>query len=124
MSQQQKYVINLDTRFSFLELIDIPKLINSCEEKWYNQTLTKVNDCVVRLGVFKEGEFHWHKHDNEDEFFLVLQGRLIIELENDSVTLEPHQGYTIPKGIVHRPKVLESTAVVMVEGANVKPIGD
>jgi mannose-6-phosphate isomerase-like protein (cupin superfamily) len=124
MSEQQKYVINLDTKFSFLELIDIPKLVNACEEKWYNQTLTKVNDCVVRLGVFKEGEFHWHKHDNEDEFFLVLQGKLIIELEKDSVALEPQQGYTIPKGIIHRPKVQEPTVVVMVEGANVKPIGD
>lgn len=124
MSEQQKYVIYQDIKYSFLELIDIPKLIEDCPEKWYNQTLTRVNDCVVRLGVFKEGEFHWHKHDLEDEFFLVLQGKLIVELKNDSVILEPHQGYTVPRGTIHRPKVLEPTAILMVESSGVKPIGD
>lgn len=124
MDEKQKYVINLDSKFGFLELVDIPALINECRETWFNQTLCHVNDCVVRLGIFKEGEFHWHKHDKEDEFFMVLEGRLIIETENESVTLEKHQGFTVPKGIIHRPRVLEAAAVIMVEGDSVKPVGD
>jgi mannose-6-phosphate isomerase-like protein (cupin superfamily) len=82
-----------------------------------------VNDSVVRLGVV-QGEFHWHKHDEEDEFFFVLQGKLLIDLENKTITLEPHQGYTIPKGVVHRTRAPQRTAVLMVERSSVKPTGD
>jgi mannose-6-phosphate isomerase-like protein (cupin superfamily) len=82
-----------------------------------------VNDCVVRLGVM-QGEFHWHKHDEEDEFFFVLQGRFLIDLEDETVTLKPHQGYTIPRGTVHRTKAPERTAVLMIERSSVKPTGD
>jgi mannose-6-phosphate isomerase-like protein (cupin superfamily) len=78
----------------------------------------------VRLGVFTEGEFPFHKHEEEDEFFFVLQGRLTIELENDSVHLEVHQGYTVPKGTIHRPKVSMPTAVLMMEGKGINPTGD
>ena len=73
MGDTQKYNINLDAKFDFLELIDVPTLIAETKEQWYNQTLCRVNDSVVRLGVM-QGEFHWHKHDKEDEFFFVLQG--------------------------------------------------
>ena len=101
MDRQYNYNINLDAKFGFLELIDVPRLIAACKEQWFNQTLCQVNDCVVRLGVM-QGEFHWHKHDEEDEFFFVLQGRFLIDLENETITLEPHQGYTIPRGVLHR----------------------
>jgi mannose-6-phosphate isomerase-like protein (cupin superfamily) len=115
--------IKLDNRFGFLELIDVPVLIAACKELWYNQTLCQVNDCVVRLGVM-QGEFHWHRHDQEDEFFFVLQGRLLIELENETITLEPHQGYTIPRGVMHRTRAPERSAILMVEGSGVTPTGD
>jgi mannose-6-phosphate isomerase-like protein (cupin superfamily) len=124
MSEDQKYIIHMASGFGFLELIDVPKLVASCKEKWYNQTLCKVNDSLVRLGVFNEGEFHWHKHDKEDEFFFVLKGQLFIEFEDETVKLEPHQGITVPKGIMHRPYVKEPTAVLMVEGDSVTPTGD
>ena len=88
-----------------------------------NQTLCRVNDCVVRLGVMP-GEFHWHKHDNEDEFFLELQSRFLINLGNETVTLNPHQAYTVPRGERHRPRAPERTAVLMVEGKSVQPAGD
>jgi mannose-6-phosphate isomerase-like protein (cupin superfamily) len=114
----------MDTKFDFLELIDVPSLIDSCTEKWFNQTLCKVNDSIIRLGVFNEGEFHWHKHDNEDEFFMVLRGKLYIELGNETVELSPHQGITIPKGVMHRPYVTVPTAVLMVEMDGVTPVGD
>ena len=120
----EKYQIHMEPSFDFLKLIDVPSLITACKEKWYNQTLCRVNDHLVRLGVFNEGEFHWHKHDNDDEFFFVLQGELFIELENETVALKPHHGITVPKGILHRPFVKEPTAVLMVESDSVKPTGD
>jgi mannose-6-phosphate isomerase-like protein (cupin superfamily) len=121
--EKQPYNINLDVKFGFLQLIDVPKLVEACTEQWFNQTLCQVNDCIVRLGVL-HGEFHWHKHDAEDEFFFVLQGRLLIDLEGQAVALEPHQGYTVPKGVVHRTRAPERTVVLMIERASVKPTGD
>jgi mannose-6-phosphate isomerase-like protein (cupin superfamily) len=123
MNDQQDYNINLDIKFGSLELIDIPSLIDATKERWSNQTLIKVNDSVVRLGVL-HGEFHWHKHDREDEFFFVLSGRLMVDLEGETVALSPHQGFMVPKGVVHRTRAPERTAVLMVEQAWVKPTGD
>jgi mannose-6-phosphate isomerase-like protein (cupin superfamily) len=121
--EKQPYNINLDVKFGFLQLIDVPKLVEACTEQWFNQTLCQVNDCVVRLGVL-HGEFHWHKHDAEDEFFFVLQGRLLVDLQGHAVALETHQGYTVPKGVVHRTRAPERTVVLMIERASVKPTGD
>ncbi len=124
MSAQDKYSINLDVKFGFLQLIDVPSLVAACKEQWYNQTLCQVNDCVIRLGVM-QGEFHWHKHDEEDEFFFVLQGKFLIDLEgNQTITLEPHQGYAIPRGVLHRTRAPERSAILMVEKSSVKPTGN
>ena len=117
------YDIHLDDKFGSLELIDIPGEI-AAHEPWFNQTLTTVNDSVVRLGII-EGDFHWHKHDVEDEFFLVLEGQLLIDLEDrETVTLNPHQGYTVPRGVMHRTRAPMRTAILMVEPAGVAPTGD
>ena len=123
MKSEEPYSINLDTRFGPLELVDIQKLVNAVTDPWYNQTLCRVNDCVVRLGVV-QGEFHWHKHDKEDEFFYVVEGRFIIDLEDQTVELLPKQGFTVPKGVIHRPRVPEKTVILMIEGAGVVPTGD
>ena len=117
------YDIHLDDKFGSLELIDIPGEI-AAHEPWFNQTLTTVNDSVVRLGVL-DGDFHWHKHDVEDEFFLVLSGQLQIDIEDaDTVVLEPHQAFTVPAGVVHRTRAPVRTAILMVEPAGVIPTGD
>ena len=117
------YDIHLDDKFGHLALIDVDAEA-AAHEPWFNQTLTSVNDSVVRLGVI-EGDFHWHKHEDEDEFFLVLEGRLLIDLEDrDTVTLDPHQGYTVPRGVMHRTRAPVRTAIVMVEPATVAPTGD
>jgi mannose-6-phosphate isomerase-like protein (cupin superfamily) len=119
----QDYDIRLDDKYGSLTLIDIPAEL-AAHEPWFNQTLTTVNDAVVRLGIL-EGEFHWHKHDDQDEFFLVLDGELLIDLEDrETVALRRHQGYTVPRGVVHRTRAPERTAVVMVEAAGVAPTGD
>ena len=107
-----------------LRLIDIQSLVDQCTDKWYNQTLCQVNDSVVRLGIL-QGEYHWHKHDKEDEFFFTLEGKLIIDLEGDkSVELYPQQGYVVPKGVVHRTRAPEKTVVLMIETAGIIPTGD
>lgn len=117
------YDINLDDKFGTLTHIDLAAE-GAAHEPWFNQTLTTVNDSVIRLGVL-EGEFHWHHHDSEDEFFLVLEGKLLIDLEDrDTVVLEPHQGYTVPRGVRHRTRAPERTVLVMVEPAGVQPTGD
>jgi mannose-6-phosphate isomerase-like protein (cupin superfamily) len=117
------YRFNLDDKYGQLALVDVPAEI-AAHEPWFNQTLTTVNDSVVRLGIL-EGDFHWHKHEAEDEFFLVLEGTLAIDVEGrETVTLGPHQGFTVPRGVHHRPRALERTAVLMVEPATVVPTGD
>ena len=122
MNEQFTYAIDLNPKFGFLELVDVPNLIAACQEQWFNQTLCQVNDCVIRLGVM-QGEFHWHKHEEEDEFFFVLQGKFLIDLEDCTITLEPHQGYTIPRGVVHRTRAPERAAILMVERSSVNPTG-
>ena len=118
-----RYDINLEEKFGQLALIDVAAEA-AAHEPWFNQTLTSVNDAVVRLGVL-EGEFHWHKHDVEDEFFLVLEGELVIELEGaQTVRLHPHQAYTVPRGVVHKTSAPTRTVIVMVEPAGVVPTGD
>ncbi|HZS40302.1 MAG TPA: cupin domain-containing protein [Polyangia bacterium] len=117
------YDIHLDEKFGPLTKIDVAAEA-AAHEPWFNQTLTRVDDAVVRLGVL-EGDFHWHKHDGEDEFFLVLEGRLSIEVEGrETVTLEPHQAFTVPKGVMHCPHAHGRTVVVMIERAGVVPTGD
>jgi mannose-6-phosphate isomerase-like protein (cupin superfamily) len=117
------YDIHTDVKFPPLSLVDAGRLADECTEKWWNQTLTQVNDCVVRLGVF-EGEFHWHKHDREDEFFYVVEGRLHLDLEGRSVELGPRQGFLVPRGVVHRTRAPSRTVVLMIEAATVTPTGD
>jgi mannose-6-phosphate isomerase-like protein (cupin superfamily) len=117
------YDINLNDKYGQLAVIDIAAEAAK-HEPWFNQTLTSVNDAVVRLGVI-EGDFHWHKHDEEDEFFLVLEGELVIEIEgSNTVRLRPHQGYTVPMGVTHKTSAPERTVILMVEPAGVVPTGD
>jgi mannose-6-phosphate isomerase-like protein (cupin superfamily) len=117
------YKIHTNTQFGPLELIDIAGLAAACKEQWFNQTLCRVNDCVVRIGIV-EGEFHWHHHDDEDEFFYVVEGKWIIDLEDRTVELEPGQGFTVPKGVRHKTRAPERTVILMIEGATVTPTGD
>ncbi len=123
MSTQAPYSINLNVRHAPLELIDVQALVATCQDSWYNQTLCQVNDCLVRLGVM-QGEFHWHKHDKEDEFFYVVEGQFVIELEGRTMELMPQQGFMVPKGVMHRTRAPERTVILMIEGAGVVPTGD
>ncbi len=116
------YATHLDVLFRHLEVIDLQALVDACTDPWYNQTLCEVNDSVVRLGVM-EGEYHWHQHDAEDEFFYVVEGRFLIDLEGRTVDLGPRQGFVVPKGVMHRPRAPERSIVLMIETKRVVPTG-
>jgi mannose-6-phosphate isomerase-like protein (cupin superfamily) len=121
--QAYPYVTHLNVQFSPLERIDLPALVRACTDQWYNQTLCRVNESVVRLGVV-QGEYHWHKHDEDDEFFYVVEGRFWIDLPDRVVELGPGQGVVVPKGTMHRPRAPERTVILMVETAAIVPTGD
>jgi mannose-6-phosphate isomerase-like protein (cupin superfamily) len=117
------YATHLNILYPSLELIDVQALVDSCADRWYNQTLCKVNDSVVRLGVM-QGEYHWHSHSDLDEFFYVIDGHFLIDLEDRIVDLAPRQGFVVPKGVVHRTRAPERAVILMVEGAGIVPTGD
>jgi mannose-6-phosphate isomerase-like protein (cupin superfamily) len=117
------YATHLNIRYGPLEVVDAPALIANCTDRWYNQTLCQVNDSVVRLGVV-QGEYRWHKHEKDDEFFFVIEGRFIIDLEGRSVELTPKQGFVVPRGVLHRTRAPERTVILMVENAGIVPTGD
>ena len=122
--EKYPYVNHMNILHDSLERIDIQSLVEKCTDKWYNQTLCRVNDSVVRLGIL-HGEYHWHKHDEEDEFFFTLEGKLIVDVEGaESVELNPQQGYVVPKGIVHKTRAPGKTIVLMVETAGIIPTGN
>ena len=121
---EYNYTTLLDVKFDHFEKIDVNEIVKSVTDKWWNQTLTKVNDSVVRMGIV-EGEYHWHKHDNDDEFFFCLSGQFLIDLEDDqTIELNPGQGVTISRGVMHRPRAPKKTVLLMVETSAIIPTGD
>jgi mannose-6-phosphate isomerase-like protein (cupin superfamily) len=117
------YETRLNILHGPLEIIDINAIEDARKYKWFNQTLCKVNDSVVRVAMI-EGEYHWHKHDNDDEFFFVVDGLLIIDLEGRVVELAPGEGFVVPRGVVHRTRAPKRTVILMVENAGIIPTGN
>ena len=117
------YATFLDIKFPPLAVVDVPAVVGAVRDTWFNQTLCKVNDSVVRLGVV-QGEYHWHQHDDLDEFLHVVEGRFLIDLEDRTVELGPRQGFVVPRGVRHRPRAPERTVILMVEGEGIVPTGD
>jgi mannose-6-phosphate isomerase-like protein (cupin superfamily) len=123
------YETRLNILYPPLQVIDEKALADACTFKWYNQTLCQVNESVVRMAVI-EGEYHWHKHDDDDEFFYVIEGQLLIDLEDRApedprtISLEPRQGAVIPRGVVHRTRAPRRTVILMVENKGIIPTGN
>lgn len=117
------YETRLNILHKPLELIDEKALADACEFKWFNQTLCKVNESVVRVAII-EGEYHWHKHNEDDEFFYVVEGKLLIDLEGRIVELSPRQGFVVPRGVLHRTRAPQRTVILMVENAGIVPTGN
>ena len=122
-TSEHTYVTRLNVQYKPLEVVEERELSDACQHAWYNQTLCAVNDSVVRLGVV-QGEYHWHKHDSDDEFFYVVEGRLHIDLEDRVISLAPRQGVVIPKGVLHRTRSPQRTVMLMVETKGIVPTGD
>ena len=122
-NHEDRYSISTEVEFGPLQMIDIPKIIKKSKKDWQNFSLCEVNDCVVRLGVI-HGEFHWHKHDHEDEFFYVVDGQLLIDIDDKVHDLGPGQGFMVPKGVLHRTRAPQRTAILMFEGKTVTATGD
>ena len=121
--QDYPYTTRLDIRFAPLEVIDVQAVADEVTDQWFNQTLCKVNDSVVRMGLM-QGEYHWHKHDDLDEFFYVIDGLFVIDLEDMTISLKLRQGFVVPKGVMHRTRAPEKTMILMVEGEAIVPTGD
>ncbi len=117
------YETRLNILYKPLELIDVRSVPGANEHKWFNQTLCKVNDSVVRMAAI-EGEYHWHKHDEDDEFFYVVDGELLIDLDDRTVGLKPGHGFVVPKKVVHRTRAPKRTTILMVENAGIIPTGN
>ena len=117
------YATFLDIKFPPLAVVDVPAVVGAVRDTWFNQTLCKVNDSVLRLGVI-QGEYHWHKHDHDDELYFVLEGRFFVDLEDRSVELDRWQGFTVPRGVVHRTRAPERAVILMMETASIVPTGD
>ena len=133
MSTEFPYITILNTKYKPLELIEEKLTADAAPRPWYNETLCNVNDSVVRLGVV-QGDYHWHKHQHEDEFFYVVEGCLHIDLidpadpatsQNNprTITLNPRQGVVIPKDVLHRPRAPQRTVMLMVETDTIRPTG-
>src|ERR1700722_15043035 len=122
-TQTYPYETRLDVLCKPLQVIDEKALTDAATHKWFNQTLCQVNESVVRVGAI-QGEYHWHKHDNDDEFFYVVEGELLIDLEDKTVALQPRQGFVVPKGVTHRTRANERTIILMVENAGIIPTGN
>lgn len=121
--QQHDYKFQMDMKYDYLEKIKVSEIVESCSDKWFNQTLCKVNSSVLRLGIF-EGEFHMHKHDDDDEVFFVLSGSIVLETENGNFQLGENEGICVPKGVMHRPIAEKRAIVLMIENDGIKPVGD
>lgn len=121
------YETRLNILHGPLELIDIHAVPGASDFKWFNQTLCKVNDSVVRMAAI-EGEYHWHRHNDDDEFFFVVDGELLIDiedgLESRTVALKPGQGIVVTKKVTHRTRAPRHTTILMVENAGIIPTGN
>jgi mannose-6-phosphate isomerase-like protein (cupin superfamily) len=122
-SKSYPYATHRDVLFRHLQKIDVPGLVEAVTDQWYNQTLCQVNGSVIRLGVM-QGEYHWHKHEEDDEFFFCLDGEFLVDLEDRTVALGPRQGFVVPKGVVHRTRAPQKCVILMVENAGIVPTGD
>jgi mannose-6-phosphate isomerase-like protein (cupin superfamily) len=123
-NEEYPYINHMNILHDALQVIDIQSLVEKCTDEWYNQTLCQVNESVVRLGIL-HGEYHWHKHDTDDEFFFTLSGTLLVDIEGrETIELRQHQGYVVPKGVVHKTRAPKKTIVLMIETVGIMPTGD
>jgi mannose-6-phosphate isomerase-like protein (cupin superfamily) len=106
-----------------LEKVNVSEKLNLFEEQWSPKIVGEVNDAYVKLVKF-QGEFVWHKHETEDEMFLVVKGRIRILLRDGEVGLDEGEFVIIPRGVEHMPIAEEEAHVILFEPKTVLNTGD
>lgn len=123
MEKKIEYNQQMNIQYGYLEKINVPEIVKECTHKWFNQSLCEVNSSVFRLGIF-EGEYHLHKHENDDELFFVIDGSIVLETEKGSFELGQFEGVCVPKGVMHRPIAKNKAIVLMIENIGIDPLGE
>ncbi|MEU6524405.1 cupin domain-containing protein [Streptomyces sp. NPDC046924] len=103
--------------------VNLARKLSQFDELWAQKKVADLNDYEVKLAKLK-GEFVWHTHEDTDELFLVISGRLTIQLRDGDVTLEPGELFVVPRGVEHCPVADEETAILLLEPAGVLNTGD
>lgn len=106
-----------------LEKLNIDSLTKHIQDDWKNFVVSEINNHVVRLSVIQR-DFHWHFHQNSDEYFYVIEGKLFVDLEDRTEVLTPGQMITIPKNVKHRTRAKERTIVLCFESQDNDVKGD
>ena len=105
------------------EAINLAEKLSKFSEHWSPKIVSKFNGHDIMV-VKVKGEFNWHSHEDTDDFFMVLSGRIRIETENGNVELGPGELYVIPKGIQHRPVAEEEAHLMLIEKSGTPNTGD
>jgi mannose-6-phosphate isomerase-like protein (cupin superfamily) len=103
--------------------INLAQKLAGFTEHWSPRTVARLNDFDVMV-VKVQGEFVWHKHDDTDDFFLVLKGEVDIQLRDRTVTLGPGEMFVVPKGVEHRPVARDEAHILLIEPTGTPNTGD
>lgn len=106
-----------------MDKIDLMQKFSKFEDFWNPKIIAELNDNYVKVAKLK-GEFPWHKHDQEDELFYVVEGNLTIKFRNRDVDLGPNEMIVVPKGVEHKPVAQEVVKVLLIEPKTVINTGD
>jgi mannose-6-phosphate isomerase-like protein (cupin superfamily) len=103
--------------------VNFLQALEQITEHWSPRVIGRVNDQYVKVAKL-QGQLAWHKHDSEDEMFLVVYGRLILQFEDKEVVLNPGDFYVVPKGTLHNPLAEEECGIVLIETVTTRHTGD
>lgn len=107
-------IMTNEPRHNDMQRINLEEKFNLFDDHWSPKIIGELNDSYVKLAKFK-GEFTWHKHDNEDEMFLVVKGKLLIKLRDKDVHLNEGELFIVPKGVEHMPISDEESHILLLE---------
>ena len=106
-----------------MQSVSLTEKLGGFSERWQPRTVAEFNGHDIMV-VKAQGEFVWHKHDDTDDLFLVLRGRLVIQLRDGDVTLGPGELFVVPKGVEHRPVAEEEVHMLLIEPSGTPNTGD
>jgi len=106
-----------------IEKVNISEAFTKISTYWDPKIAGALNDQYVKLAKFKD-TFPWHKHDDEDEMFLVIEGEFTMEFRDRKIELKPNEFLIVPKGVEHRPVALNEASVLLFEPKSTLNTGD